>query len=317
MNFNLNVDVARLSATLNEKYASAMSNFVFRRIRDVNALVEDLNETRYYWYDDGVTNEYEPIHPDRFATLSEKEIEQYVEFRYRKFTATTTSHMVREDQYDGEAFFLHSNNLGIFNPITLEWSRDRATIRSASIVAPRKGDLICGVVDTDSPFPPKRGTPYRSLKYWFICSEQFLRFWTAVMFEDHESFDMKFKVNPLHSLEEQHMARLERIRGWLMSGSRLCTNSFRKWVLSEGSNREDKSEVARRLYRLRTESWSHMNVHIYAALVLLIRYGELPTDNNVPQNIDGPNGVPQPKMKHWDLPVGFMNAVIARASYVA
>lgn len=299
------IDVARLSAILNEKYADAMSNFIFRRVRSINASIDDLVEVRYYTYDDGATVEYELVPPEGIAKLTAQEIEQYIEFRYRKFTILTHNKAVREDEWDGVAFQAHSNNLGVFNPITREWSRDREHIRSASIVPPREGDLVCGIVDKE-----KRN----SFKYWFVCSEQFLRFWTSVMFEDHESFDVKCRPNPNLSEVEQYSDRLMRIRKWLMSGNRLCTNSFRKWVLSEGVDTSNADEVAKRLYRLRTEDWSHMNVHIYAALVLLIRYGELPNDNNVPQNIDGPNGKPQPKMKHWDLPVGFMNSLLAQAT---
>lgn len=299
------IDIARVSAVLNEKYADAMSNFVFRRVRSINASMDDLVEVRYYTYDDGTTVEYEVVRPEEIAALTPKEIEQYVEFRYRKFNILTYGHAVREDEFDGSAFQAHSNNLGVFNPITLQWSRDREVIRSALIVPPRENDLVCGIVD-----PARRN----SFKYWFVCSEQFLRFWTAVMFEEHESFDVKCRPNPNLSSEEQFLERLLRIRKWLMSGNRLCTNSFRKWALSEGVDTSNEEEVAKRLYRLRTEELSHMNVHIYAALVLLIRYGELPTDANVPQNIDGPNKITQPKMKHWDLPVAFTQALLAQAT---
>lgn len=294
------IDVAKLSIILNEKYANAMSGFVFRRVKSVDAKPEDLDEVRYYVYDDGVTSEYEPLKVEEIAKLTPQEIEQYVQYRYRKFTAYTGGAAVREDMHDGCSFTCSSNNLGVFNPITLEWSRARANIRSASIVPPRVGDLVCGVVDSDKP---------NVLKHWFVCSEQFLRFWTAVMFEDHETFDVKCRSRVVLTEEE----RFAKIKRWLMSGNRLCTNSFRKWVLSEGADPTNGPEIAKRLFVLRTEDWSHMSVHIYAALVLIIRYAELPTDANVPQNLDGPNGKVELKMKHWDLPVNFINQLISHA----
>ena len=57
------------------------------------------------------------------------------------------------------------------------------------VALPRKGDLLCGAVK-----PNSRGKLYYS--QWFICSEQFYRAWTLLMYDTHsfEWTQYNFKI---------------------------------------------------------------------------------------------------------------------------
>ncbi len=154
-------------------------------------------------------------------------------------------------------------------------------------VLPQVGDLICGLVSGGS--KPK-------FTRWFICSEQFLRMWTLLMYEDHDSFKGKTEA---------------RLRDFSMTGNKLCTNSFLKWMMALKDNRKQVSqeEADKRYWCLRTEYPSRQWVHVYCALVLLARWGELPCKFNIPSNRNTENN-----MKHWNLPGHFITTLLKLTS---
>lgn len=155
-------------------------------------------------------------------------------------------------------------------------------------IMPRIDDLVCGFVhNTD------KGLAFTK---WMICSEQFFRAWTAIKYPDHESLSKKVGDDD------------QKIRRYLMSGNRLCTNSYFKWRLGMADQElvPTIEEQRTRMYVLRTEPTSRDYVHVYAALVLLIRYGELPDDTNVPNNLND-----DPKIKKWNLPQGWLEGMVA------
>jgi hypothetical protein len=156
--------------------------------------------------------------------------------------------------------------------------------RAESEVMPRHNDLICGKVE--------KGEKGYFFSQWFICSDQFMRMWTAILYPEclalGERDDDEF------------------VRRRLMSGNRLCTNSYLKYLNGCKDSRIEfeLEERRKRYYALRTESPSIDYVHVYAALVLIIKYGEYPNEDNVPNNLNS-----DPKLLAWVLPYGFMEAL--------
>lgn len=83
----------------------------------------------------------------------------------------------------------------------------------------------------------------------------------------------------------------------------LMTNTYRKWTMAHTQNNVPMADadVAKRYWHLRCERAAIDHVHIYAAIALLSRWKELPTDDNVPNTQDS-----GPKLKKWDLPAGYL-----------
>jgi len=231
-------------------------------------------ETR--WYTD--TDTYVEA-PSR--TFTAAELNQHIEVHATEFTFQTTNTPLRDVRGDVKGMVSGSSaNAAVLDPVTLTLSKQPSTI------VPRAGDLVCGIVKTERFANQPRRPPVRTFDVWFICSEQFMRAWTLVMYDQHSSFEEEPKL-----------------RRKAFSGNRLCTNTYRKWVLSHTQNdvAVPQSEIPEHFYHLRTETPSVEWVHVYAAIVLMARYGEIPNENNVPQNLDGSLA-----LKAWDLPTNYV-----------
>ena len=149
---------------------------------------------------------------------------------------------------------------------------------------------MCILVDKQT---RTRKTP--KAKFWFTCSEQFLRAWTLLIYDKHPSFE--------NNGEEPRM------RNRNMSGNRLNTNSFRKFMLAHNQTRTviDHHETINRYYYIRTELVSKNWCHVYSALVLMARYGEIPCYKNVPKNRGkGPSCI------QWNLPNKFVEILLKK-----
>jgi len=224
------------------------------------------------------------------ASFSEKEYEKNVEVRYTQdgFYGFTESRVLRRDydRFPDQGIFFSSFNYHDFDASTMSWvSKDRSSLRG---VPPKKGDLIC----MQTKFNRNKGKP-QAMK-WFICSHQFLNMWTMIMCgPDYDSFERQYREDDPNKL-----------RKWLMSGNRLCTNSYLKWVRTLEDNHlpYDLEEGKKRYWHLRTEKYSRSHVHVYAAIITMFSYGELPNKNNLPQNRDL-----KAKVAYWDLPKFFVS----------
>jgi len=165
-------------------------------------------------------------------------------------------------------------------------------------------DIICGLVKKNND-----GEHY--FEKWFICSSQFLRLWTLVMLP--ECSEVHPPISKTYPKVTKKYDLLFQQKKWLMSGDRLCVNNFQKWLVSNKIDLISKEtlesdhlqkEIIRRYHRVRTESISRMWVHTYAALAMMIRFHTIPSNNNVPHNIDGET------MGHWDLPPLFCERLL-------
>jgi len=241
----------RVANSVKNKFKS----LVFRRISYIQSF-----QSQHFLEFPSPNNKY-TRRPYR-GSLHAKTWKQYGIEQSEDFCGFTSHFCLREtDVYKNKQMPFSKQGCAVLDPITLEM------VPTKYFATPRIGDLICGIVDsdTDEPFFDK----------WFVCSEQFYRCYTLIMFKNHDSFkNARKRPNP-----EQY---------W-MSGNRLMTNSHLKWLLSLGDHnlRCDPDENKRKYWHLRTEPMSVNWVHVYCAMVYLVRYTEFPSAANVPMNKGG------------------------------
>ncbi len=264
--------------TLPDKIRVKLKGFVFRRVSLLTP--QQLYQTRYY------TNPETYTKITDWTSLSKKEVERNVEFRYHNYWGWSSRTPLRSnDDFLGSPIFFERKTFGRFDPILLAIVADSTPARD---VPPREGDLVCGIVKTDA-----RGKLFYS--QWFICSEQFYRAWTLVMYDSHSSF-----------------AKAEKkkcgAKTYWMSGNRLMTNNYLKWVLGlkEKGLAPTTDDQKTRYWHQRCEKTARTWIHVYCALVLLIRYRELPEASNVPIV----RGTDTHSYPHWHLPSHFISAFV-------
>ena len=241
-------------------------NLVFRRIN----YMQSFQTQRFLKF------LFPPIKKLYRGNLQSKVWQQYGVEQSEDFCGFTSHFCLREtDVYKNKQMPFSKQGYAVLDPITLEMVPTKCSI------TPRIGDLICGIVDTDSdePFFDK----------WFVCSEQFYRCYTLIMFKNHESF--------------KNAQKREEPQQYWMSGNRLMTNSHLKWLLSLGEHNLpcDPEKSKQKYWHLRTEPMSVNWVHIYCAMVYLVRYGEFPSLENVPKNKGGLT------YSQWHLPENWTN----------
>ncbi len=301
------IDPASLD-TLRNVITTNLKHLVFRRVKQVCVKRENLIETVYTTYDNGkkISMIYKPGKEPQFTPA---EYEHNVEERYSAFYFFTTGAAIRDnDRRGGVELFGASNKysqLDLDKVMSFRFSYLKEDRRQQ--VPPRINDLICGLVEDDK-FKGKKqhGGKNPSFKFWFTCSDQFLHAWTAIMYGEHETLEKLVTSDRVVDHEAE-------IRRKLMKGNKLCTNSFLKWQHANEDNGvvPHSDELKLRFYVLRTEQCAIDYVHVYAALVLIVRYRELPNESNVPTNIDGPAEKHLP-MKKWDLPNGWLDRFVKR-----
>ncbi len=268
---------------IREKLNAILSTFTFRRVDTVK--IFDPLEVR--WYEPDGTNEtYSVIEPREFTN---DEYLRHVEVHAKRFHIITTSVPIREgDQYKKKQLFASSFRECDIDPVTLS-----LIAKQSATAIPHKGDLICGVA---KPATADDRLPFFS--QWFVCSEQFLRAYTMIMYVEHTSF-------AAYGDDETQLRRK------MFSGNRLCSNSYRKWALTRQMNGAliDPIEMRKRFYHQHHEEASKKYPHLWAALVLIARYGEMPTSSgtsNVPQNL-GPGDL---ECLEWLIPDDYAEKVV-------
>ena len=208
--------------------------------------------------------------------LHSKEWNQYGVELSEDFHGCTSPFSLREtDKYKNKQMPFSKQGYAVLDPITLEM------IPAKLLATPRVGDLICGIVDAET------GEPF--FDKWFVCSEQFYRCYTLILFKNHVSFKNAYKRQ---SPDE-----------YWMSGNRLMTNSYLKWLLSLDEHKLPipPEENKQRCWALRSEPMSVNWVHIYCAMVKLVRYKEFPSASDVPMNKSGLT------YSQWHLPENWTN----------
>lgn len=278
-----------------ETFISNTKDLVFRLVESVTVSEEDrygtvLNEPNA----DGTINSktYKPTEEPVFTSKQE---EQNVERHASKFFCMTKDSSLRpgtfgERNVKSQKILLKSDNYGqldIFNNMDFKFST------CSNTVLPVKGDIACIL-------PKKTKGQGPEARYWFICSPQFLRTWTLIHFKEH---DVIKKLAP----DE------ESVRRKVFSGNTTMTNSYLSWLVSCYHNNlfSEEEELRTRYWNLRTEYASRAYVHVYSALVLMLRYAECPGQNNIPNKLDK-----SPKLLEWNLPAGWLQNLFEKYELV-
>lgn len=253
-----------------QKVRNAFAPLIFRRVFCVTTRDEDLMSVMKYTCCGPL-----PF-TDPSATPSKQEHDQYYEYMYSNFEVTTSKFALRpNDPVHGREIILYPYKYAEMNIAngTFEFERKKR------FVPPRESDLVCFTIDTDS--------PKLKVKNWFVCSEQFYRMWSILMTENYP------RSNDMH---------------FLFKGSKLCTNSYRKWLL--GTSKITFEEANKRYYRLRTEETSIKWVHLYACVVLMFKFRQLPTQENVPHIYTPEGEIHENDIGKWDVPRKFIDRVL-------
>lgn len=168
-------------------------------------------------------------------------------------------------------------------------------------IVPVAGDLVC-IFMSDASCNMRYGKETPIADAWFIASDQYLRAWTAIMFDYHDSL----RALVAKSTKPADMEKV--LRDKLFRGNTLMTNTWRKTKLSYDQNNIEftREESISCYWHLRVDNASRYWVDVLAALVLICRYGEIPTWENVPNTKDTPQH-PVPQRDRWDLPQNFVS----------
>lgn len=264
---------------LRERVRDKLKTLVFRRVYSVTQF--QAFKIQYHTTPD----ESRRVSPNS-ASFTDREWERNVECHYRKYYGWSSKTSLRSnDSFPDRHIFYEKKNFGSFDPIHFRIEPDAS---AQSEVAPRQGDLLCGIVKSDA-----GGKLYYSK--WFICSEQFYRAATLMLYDTHESF--------IKAEQKKCGAKT-----YWMSGNRLMTNNYLKWILGskELGMTPSKEEQKERYWHQRCEKIARTWIHIYCAQVLLVRYNEYPSEDNVPV-VRGDDSRPYP---HWHLPPGFIRSFL-------
>jgi len=249
--------------------------------------------------------QYEELNTLQLQSLSAEDIDKSVEIIYPSFHGFTTTQQIREEpqEISGRPIFISSNNYGQFDFGSLGFCKTAPVTPYSNGI---NGDLLFiwmssqtlkNCVGKDYHYTPKADC-------WGIVSEQFLRTWTLITHDWHETFDKLIPKNTPRGEKEKELKKK------LFSGNRLMTNSsFLKEKLSrEEAGKNMSLEEEREKYRhQRTELLSRNYVDCYAALISIVRYGELPCPLNVPNNKNS-EGLTR---SFWNLPENFVSKILS------
>lgn len=263
--------------------------------------------------------------PDVYETLESVEgvdseiIKKSVEIKHKWFSGFAYGRQLRDEHANlvNKEIYLHSSNYSQLDTslhYTFKFSDAR---QLTSHITPRRDDLIFifisnktlsdFAIDKDQGPKKKRAKPKADA--WCIVSEQFLKAWTLIQYDWHDSFD---KYIPIATPFQE---REKILRDKLFIGNKLMTHSWLKHKLSlEAEGKVMSAEKSRETYwYLRTEYVSRKWVDVWCALVLIARYGELPCPVNVPNNSKGSNDTKIDTQHHrnvWSLPTFFVTMVL-------
>lgn len=283
----------------------------FRRFGGLTSTVYPSSITKKMSFEDVE----ERMNLNTFSYVSDAELDRYVKIVYPYFYGETTSQCVRDEPnfLRGKRVSIHSSDYSQLTQDFVLGQRIEA-VTPLSITQAGSGDLLYLYISKEtlrnwSLNGAKTGNIIKADK-WCIISEQFLKMWTAIVYEWHTpTFD---KLIPKKSSDKE-----KDLREKLFSGNRLMTNGWLKTKLAlEESGLEMSLERSKDVYwRQRTEELSTKFVDVYAATVLMARYGEVPTHNNVPNN-RGPattSGSISEKRTKWSYPQSFPDILCSKA----
>lgn len=286
-------------ASVEKWFKDATSDLIFRRVHNVSCKPEDLVDSEIVGVDERgeTTKECVRGSPD----LPPQQHRDLVTEYYSHYLAWTRKDALRtNDPCDGNAIFFTAKDCGFFDSRDLKLNQRIGRKTHAPLPhlwrADDPGDIIAGWVE--------RGDKGWKYLRWFICSEAFLNLWTLIMYPSHPSFPRpprKGKNPKPPSEDELRHAIIS--SGWLISNpfkqlrDSMIDVQFNGGASDHGSifTPEMIVQLQSRVRGLRCEKTAKSNCHTYVALAMMIRWGELPTEGNIPSTDAA-------KVSAWDLP---------------
>jgi hypothetical protein len=285
---------------------------IFRRF---GKLIKHSEDVKIFKHLDPQTVEILPS----LENISKKEMEKNIEIVYSSFSGITLPIAVRQEpvELENKYIYIQSSNyaqidFGCISPDTAFCFTDRDSLGKA--VTPLHNDLLfIYISDTtlnkwlknisSNNYPKTSGNKSKKLDCpkadkWCIISEQFLRMWTLVMYDWHETFDKIISSDT--AVENREKA----LRDKLFKGNRLMTNSWLKRNLSVDMSIEESRE---KFWFRRTEL-SSKYVDIYTAIILIVRYCEIPCYANIPVHFNS-ESCKNYDRDFWHLPEKFLSTL--------
>lgn len=276
-----------------------LSSLVFRKVRRVSFATE--GTMRYVYHS---PEHHEEISEETYNELDGVKkvdrVEKFFEGTYSFVTFPLPAFPFR-DAFKDQVIYGKNTGRCVFDPVNLSLVLVKSEGQHVPGVCSKDWDdpssLVCGIVSKNK-FTGK-------LEYtkWFVSSHQ-------EMFAILTMIDPE-KPLPRKGATEKYDPYVYRV--WLMGGGRLVTNTFRRRVLSELADKTPLSEEKKEEIYIRYmgSDWGLRHCHILSCWVLMVKYGELPANGNIPTTIwelrpKDPELLKKyyraKPMKWWDLP---------------
>lgn len=287
--FNNNVIRKFLQAKLSGAHISGGGCFIFRRVGRVSypANVQPI------FMKFTLPNE----EPEVVYNMSREEIDKSIQIDCESFFGVAEPRFIR-----GEPFCTQNKEIAFSSSTYRNFDVTGLTFGFERVkpITPMEGDLLCIWLSSktcERNYGDRRNYERPTADAWFIASEQYLRAYTAIMFDMHDGLT---SLVPKSTPREQREVKLKEK---LFSGNRLMTNTWLKTKLAHEQNNEvfSRETSIKAYWHLRCDNASRYYVDVFAALVLISRYGELPCENNIPNTKDG--GF---QRTMWNLPTDFV-----------
>lgn len=306
-NENTQLISEELRLKLCEWFSEKFGKCIFRRVVYSRALGGSKKRIIYH---EGYNDNSYKIKGTNIPLLTSQQYEYQIDHQVHKvlgFVVVTTREKIRDtDTHVNKSIICNSKNM-----VTLTERFDVVPLLNEYLSIPRKGrtyenmkvegDLIC-IFDVE-PYTCQvkiKGINGNfNANKWFVCSEQFLRLWTLVLYNVHDSFCKIYgKLNS---------------NWWKKMSSKLMVNTPRKYIVLQKQNdlEIEKNKPTQHFSVIRTET-KKFHVHVYIAFVAATRFGILLNNNdleNIP-NLIGKFGENILKFKSLDLDPDYINFLI-------
>jgi hypothetical protein len=277
-----------LQLKLSGKYFDGV--FIFRRVMSVTY---PKNVSPIYTKYTLPNEEPKTVFPSSF---NRKELEKSIQIDCETFCGIACSRPIRDEPHNiyGKEIAFETSTFRNFDITGLTFSFERV-----KPVTPIEGDLICIFLPRkacERSYGDNRNYERPIADSWFIVSDQYLRAYTAIMYDVHDALTSLIPKTTSRDQKE------EKLKEKLFSGNRLMTNTWLKTKLAYEHNGSvfPRDASIEAYWHLRCDNASKYWVDVLATLVLISRYGELPCSSNVPNTKDG--GF---QRKSWNLPESF------------
>jgi len=297
-----------IKANLVKQLTSNEDRYVFfRRVSGYHFTTNDPEVRKYKTpisYDKISMADYEKLSPD--------DRKKYVNIIYKDFCMKTSPRYIREEnsKISGKVIYLKKYNyaeLDVFENYTFDFGKSRG-----SPCTPMPDDLVFGYISKENyddwVLKSKTNQRYQlRADKWFVASDQFLRAWTVLVYENH---DIIRKIVPNKYRDTDEFESM--VRKNLFRSNRLMTNTLLKRKLLNNTSILQDDEFKKIFVYMRTETASKKWVDIWACLVMIVKYGEIPCYTNKMVHYNNDGTCSELQRQSWSIPSDFVRMFFVR-----